>query len=74
MLNSSDNSFRATAWGVSTDSPVPADYDGDGRTDITIFRPSTRTWHLIQSSNGAQSAIPFGASGDTPIESAYIAP
>jgi uncharacterized delta-60 repeat protein len=28
------------------------DFDGDGRADISVFRPSNRTWYFQQSANG----------------------
>jgi len=37
-------------WGLpGTDIPVPADYDGDGKTDIAIFRKTDGMWWIINS-------------------------
>ncbi len=31
---------------------IPFDFDGDGKADISVFRPSNRTWYFQQSANG----------------------
>lgn len=43
-----------------------ADFDGDRRTDISLFRPSDRTWYMLNSSNGAFRAQQFGNTTDIP--------
>lgn len=43
-----------------------ADFDGDRRTDISLFRPSDGTWYMLNSSNGAFRAQQFGATPDVP--------
>jgi hypothetical protein len=40
-----------------------ADFDGDSRADISVFRPSDRTWYLNRSTQGF-SATQFGLSSD----------
>jgi len=49
-------------FGASGDLPVPGDYDGNGTTDIAVFRPSTGVWYVR---NGA--TVAWGASGDRPL-------
>ena len=33
-------------FGAPGDLPVPADYNGDGRADYDIWRPSTGVWYI----------------------------
>ena len=40
-----------------------ADFDGDGKTDLSVFRPSTGVWY-IQRSTAGFGAINWGVSGD----------
>ena len=44
----------------------PADFDGDGRTDLSVFRPSDGNWYLLRSGAGFAAAN-FGLAGDRPV-------
>ena len=39
---------------------VAADFDGDGKSDISVFRPADNNWYVRQSSNNSFSATTFG--------------
>jgi uncharacterized delta-60 repeat protein len=62
--------FIPYAWGIAGDKPVIADYDGDGKTDPAVFRPSTGGWFVQRSRDGFY-AIQFGAAEDKPVAADY---
>ena len=58
FLNTNSGATWASQWGRSLDVPAPADYDGDGKTDLGIFRwwdfdyGDTNEWWLSRPSMG----------------------
>ena len=42
----------------------PFDFDGDGKTDLSIFRPAVGEWWYLRSSDGGNGAVQFGSSTD----------
>ena len=54
-------------------SRAPSDFDGDGRSDITVFRPSTGTWFTLETTSGLTSGSihAFGLSTDVPAPGDY---
>jgi hypothetical protein len=52
---------------------VPGDYDGDGKIDPSVFRPSNGGWFILKSTTGYRSITGalWGLSTDTPVPADY---
>jgi len=79
ILRSSDNSFQAIQWGARNaeqpllfDTPVPADYDGDEKTDVAVWRKTDNLseparFLILQSTNSVGRFQQWGNPADRPV-------
>ena len=66
--------FQFTVFGAGSSVPTGAahvDFDGDRKTDISIFRPSSGEWWYQRSSDNQVPAFQFGAGTDKIVPADY---
>ncbi len=58
--------FKFTVFGeaVAAVRAKHADFDGDGKTDVSVFRPSSGSWFISNSSSGTSTTSNFGLGTD----------
>jgi hypothetical protein len=71
IVRSEDFSFYGFPFGATGDVVAPGDYDGDGKFDATVFRPSSATWFISRTTAGTQ-IVQFGANGDRPLPNSFV--
>jgi hypothetical protein len=78
-LRQSNGGYSEVQFGAGGDSIVPADYDGDRKMDLAVFRRGDNsTWYILQSSDNSLRSVQFGAHNneqpilfDTPVPADY---
>ncbi|HEY0482062.1 MAG TPA: VCBS repeat-containing protein [Kofleriaceae bacterium] len=74
--------FRSGTWygngassywnfGQAGDKPLPGDYNGDGKTEYALFRPSNGAWYILDTASGFYNTYFWGVNGDIPVPGDY---
>jgi len=73
VRRTADGGITRRQWGAASlaDVPVPADYDGDGRSDFAVWRPALGEWYILRSTDGGTSYWRFGHSAELPVPADY---
>jgi spore coat protein A, manganese oxidase len=68
IRRSTDGSADIRSWGVTgTDLTAQNDYDGDGKTDLAIWRNSDGHWYIFRSRGDGFDVVWWGESNDFPV-------
>lgn len=62
-----DGTYTTQQWGQNGDIPAPGDYDGDGKTDFCVFRPTEGVWYVMPTTTNTMAVHYYGVSGDKPV-------
>jgi hypothetical protein len=54
------------SYGATKSKKYP-DFDADGKTDISVYRPTTGVWYSLDSSSNQFRAFQWGLNGDKPM-------
>lgn len=70
-LNNPSGNVTYHRWGTTGDRPMRGDFDGDGKQDLAVFRPSNSLWYILQSSTGQLRIDSWGLTSDKFVNADY---
>lgn len=70
-INNPSGNITYRPFGIAGDKAVRGDFDGDGKLDAAVFRPSNSVWYIVQSSNGAVRFENWGFATDKLVPADY---
>jgi hypothetical protein len=71
IVPSSGAPAYGVGWGGAGFTPVPGDYDGDGKTDVAIYEAGTGMWWIVPSLGASAYGVGWGGAGFTPVPGDY---
>lgn len=63
-FNIDGNNSDGPVAGIAVAKNKNADFDGDGKSDVSVFRPDAGVWFILNSRNSSVSGVGFGNSSD----------
>jgi hypothetical protein len=63
-LNNPGRAVTYLPWGTAGDMPMRGDFDGDGKFDAAVIRPSDQVWYIRRSSDGTVRYDYWGSTSD----------
>lgn len=72
-LDNPNSDTTYVPWGTQDDKPAVGDYNGDGKVDFAVFRPSQATWYILNNDSAAPTwrAERFGLATDKLVPADY---
>jgi hypothetical protein len=67
----STSNFGATIYSLPDRTNLRSNFDGDSRSDIGVYRPSTGNWYWLNSHDSSLGTVHVGQSGDVAVPADY---
>ncbi|HZI86739.1 MAG TPA: FG-GAP-like repeat-containing protein, partial [Pyrinomonadaceae bacterium] len=70
-LTSPNGQGAAYFFTIGGSASVLYDFTGDGKADISVWRPGNGSWYVLRSEDSSFFAVPFGQTGDLIVPADY---